>query len=441
MGPVYRFLTIAASGAISGAVNEGTPAAFAINISSMRSTATNVNFAISSEGDFISGIPIETAVIPANANNVSIYIPTISDGATTGSDGSITVTLEPGDGYKLSSQANQKSSMVTITNNGMLQRPVLYVENKTGVDSVSVGSAGGVNAEFTVFSNVLPATQSDPSNTTLSINTQVSNLDGNFVASGNTGPQTGSLNFSPVTGVSDLFSANLTVPVILDTNRKSGIIMVELRNTDSLMYSVFAPKRSATLPVRADTSTLPVISISGGGEFEEGQAGIFYLRSDRTPASTLNVTVSLTDPDSFLVDSSNKTVQISSTEPVPLSLPTTANSTDESNGTVTATIQAEIPSATTYELDNNTNATITIIDNDEPNKPVITITGTTPIDEGQDAEFVFTATPAPIAPLVVDFDVLVEGDFFPIGFGPELIEENCDNCDNWNGEIFAIYFS
>ena len=68
---------------------------------------------------------------------------------------------------------------------------------------------------------------------------------------------------------------------------------------------------------------------------------------------------------------------------MPLSLPTTANSTDESNGTVTATIQAETPSATTYELDINTNATITIIDNDEPNKPVITITGTTPIDEGQ----------------------------------------------------------
>ena len=86
--------------------------------------------------------------------------------------------------------------------------------------------------------------------------------------------------------------------------------MVELRNNNNLIYSVFAGKSSATLPVRADTSTLPVISISGGGEYEEGQAGIFYLRSDRTPASTLNVTVSLTDPDSFLVDSSNKTVQI-----------------------------------------------------------------------------------------------------------------------------------
>ena len=53
--------------------------------------------------------------------------------------GSITVTLEPGEGYKLSSQTNQQSQMVTITNDGMAQRPVLYVENKTGVDSVSVG--------------------------------------------------------------------------------------------------------------------------------------------------------------------------------------------------------------------------------------------------------------------------------------------------------------
>ena len=124
--------------------------------------------------------------------------------------------------------------MVTITNDGMAQRPVLYVENKTGVDSVSVGSAGNVNAEFTVYSNV------NPSNSMLNISTFVTNLDGNFIASGNTGEKPATLNFSPVTGVSNLFSADLTVPVILDTNRKSGEIMVELENDNALMYSVFA---------------------------------------------------------------------------------------------------------------------------------------------------------------------------------------------------------
>ena len=366
---------------------------------------------------------VKTVEIPANTNNVTIYIPTTSDGATTGSDGSITVSLEPGEGYKLSSQTHQQFQMVTITNDGMAQRPVLYVENKTGVESISVGSAGNVNAEFTVFSNVLPATQSNPSNTTLSINTQVTNLDGNFVSSGNAGMQTKTLNFSPVTGVSNLFSAELTVPVILDTNRKSGKIMVELENDNALMFSVIALRSRATLRVIADTSTLPVISIRGGGEFEEGQRGIFYLQADRTPAATLNVTVSLTDPGSFLESSSNKTIQISSTDSVPLSLPTTADNVNEANGTITATIVAETPSATTYDTDTNNSATITIIDNDIPNTPVITVASPASIEEGQDAEFVFTAIPAPESELVVDFDILVEGIFFPVGFVSDRIEK------------------
>ncbi len=422
-GTSLPVLSITASGAIAGAVSEGTPVAFTIGISPVRSTATKVNFAISSEGDYIFGIPSETVEIPASANNVSIYIPTVSDGATTGSAGSITVTLEPGEGYKLSSQANQKSQMVTITNDGMAQRPVLYLENKAGVDSVSVGSAGNVNAEFTVFSNALPATQSNPSNTTLNISTFVTNLDGNFVNSGNAGTQGKTLNFSPVTGATSLFSATLQVPVILDTNRKSGEIMVELRNNDNLMYTVFVPKSRATLRVIADTSTLPVVSIRGGGEFEEGQPGKFYLQADRTPASTLNVSVSLTDPGSFLENSSNKTVQISSTDPVPLSLPTSADNTDEANGTITATIVAETPSATTYDTDTNNSATITIVDNDIPDRPVITVVGPSSIEEGQNAEFVFAATPAPDSELVVDFDILVEGTFFPVGFVSDRIEK------------------
>ena len=406
-------LTIAASG--GNTVNEGAPAAFGINLPNSRSVSTVINLAVTSVGEFLLRPLIETVEIPAGSTTVSYYVPTISDGSsTTGSNGSVTVTLEPGDGYKLPSS---KSQTVTITNNGMPQLPVLYIENKTGVDLVSVGPSGNVNAEFTVFSNV------NPSNSMLNISTFITNVDGNFVTSGNTGEKGKDLNFSPVTGVSNLFSADLTVPVILDTNRKSGEIMVELRYNSALAYSIIAPRSRATIRVKADSSTLPVISIRGGGEFEEGQPGLFYLQADRPPASTLNVTVSLTDPGSFLENSNNKTVQISSTDPVPLPLSTSADNTDEANGTITATVEAETPSATTYDIDTNNSATITIIDNDIPNNPVITVAGPASIEEGQDAEFVFTAMPAPESELVVDFDILVEGIFFPVGFVSDRIEK------------------
>ena len=398
----------------SPSVSEGSPAGFRITVSPENPDGKIINLGISSMGDFVYRTPADTIEVPVNMVTADYLVPTVSDGSSGSQNGSITVTLEPGDGYKLP-PLNQMSAMTTVSDDGMAQKPILFIENKVGVDSASVGAAGA-NAEFTVFSNVNAGNN-------FSIQARATNLDGNFLGIHNQN-RPYSLNFSPVTGQTNLFSANLPIPIIRDvSNRKSGEIKVVLVDMSSAMYSVFAPRGSATLQVRADTSTLPVVSVTGGSEFEEGDSGVFYLQSDRTPASTLMVSVSLTDPSSFLTDSSNRMVQISSTERVPLLLPTLANNVDESDGTVTATVVAESPNPTTYDTDMSSSATIAILDNDVPNKPVITVAGPASIEEGQDATFVFTATPTPDSELVVDFDILVEGNFFPVGFVSDKIEK------------------
>ena len=104
--------------------------------------------------------------------------------------------------------------------------------------------------------------------------------------------------------------------------------------------------KSATLRVIKDTSTLTgSCSITGGGSFEEGQDGIFYLQADRTPSSAITVTVSLNDTLRYILGSSSatssKTVEIASMIPVPLVIPTDADTNIEPDGTITATVNAD----------------------------------------------------------------------------------------------------
>ena len=403
-------ITIAAGNA---SVSEGAPASFTItNTNSSTSTSKiPINLKISSTGDSLYRIPYDTIELPANASSVSYILPTASDGATTGPAGAITVTLEPSKDYKL---GTQKSAMVTITNDGSTQMPILYIDNKSEdgsnrvIDSVTVASSGTTNAEFTVFSNVNPGSS-------FTVSFQADNVDGAFLGTiNNTSP---TISFSEVKNSNPtIFSGTLQIPVVQDpaSNKKSGIIQVTLVDPTNSAYSVHKVHKSATMRVIKDTSSLPVISITGGGRFEEGQDGVFYLQADRAPSSAIQVTVALTDPQLFLLSSSNRTVEISSTFPVPLYLPTDGDSNQDMDNTITATIQADPAATDTYEVSSvNNSATITVYDNDDLTLPSVQISGSGSSTEGSTVGFTITVTPTPSQPLDVDIDILREGDFFP----------------------------
>ncbi len=198
------------------------------------------------------------------------------------------------------------------------------------------------------------------------------------------------------------------------SDKKSGVIQVTLVDPTNSTYSVHKVHKSETMRVIKDTSSLPVISITGGGRFEEGQDGVFYLQADRAPSSAIQVTVALTDPQLFLVSSSNRTVEISSTVPVPLYLPTDGDSNQDMDNTITATIQADPAMTDTYEVSSaNNSATITVYDNDDLNLPSVQISGSGSTTEGRTVGFTITVSPMPSQPLDVDIDILREGDFFP----------------------------
>ena len=388
----------------SASVSEGSPASFTITNTSASASEIPINLKISSTGDSLYRIPYDTIELPANTPSVAYVLPTESDGQTTGPAGRITVTLEPSKYYKI---GTQKFAEVTITNDGSTQVPILYIDNKVGnnrvINSVEVSSTGAM-AEFTVFSNVNPGTN-------FTVSSQAENIDGAFLGTiSNTNP---TINFSEVENTG-IYSGTLQIPVVQDANRKSGVVQVTLIDPTNLTYSVHKVHKSATMRVIKDSSSLPVISITGGGGFEEGQDGVFYLQADRAPSSAIQVTVALTDPELFLLSRSNRTVEISSTNPVPLYLPTDGDSNLDTDNTITATIQADPAATDTYEVNSvNNSATISVYDNDDLNFPSVQISGTGSSTEGSTVGFRITVSPTPSQPLDVDIDILREGDFFP----------------------------
>ena len=138
----------------------------------------------------------------------------------------------------------------------------------------------------------------------------------------------------------------------------------------------------------------------------------------------------------------------------PLAIPTTSDYTVESDGTVTATIQTDPAATDTYEVSANNNATITIVDNDVANVPVVEVSARDPEFEGTSARFTFTASPIPTQPLLINFDLLIEGNMVENVIGPKLFNKTltiptsgqiifehptiADTIDEPNGKVTVI---
>ena len=89
-----------------------------------------------------------------------------------------------------------------------------------------------------------------------------------------------------------------------------------------------------------------------------------------------------------------KIVMIKTSGTGELRVKTKADSVDEPNGAITASLQQG--SSATYLLGSNISESITVQDNDDDGTlPVLTISGTTPIYEGDEVTFTLQAKPAP----------------------------------------------
>ncbi len=164
--------------------------------------------------------------------------------------------------------------------------------------------------------------------------------------------------------------------------------------------------------------TVPQVTVQGGSAVTEGGHAVFTVSASSSPAAALTVTIAVADDASsdFLAssDEGEKTVTIASGQTsATLTVPTQDDSTDEADGSVTATVSG----GTGYTVGSPSTATVAVSDNDPAAQgtPVVRIAAGAGVTEGGNAVFTLTASPTPTASITVNVAVAQSGAFASSG--------------------------
>ena len=151
------------------------------------------------------------------------------------------------------------------------------------------------------------------------------------------------------------------------------------------------------------------ISVTAGPDVVEGDIMHFIVTATPAPTTPLDVEVTVTATGSFAVPATTYTATIPTSGSWKMKLSSYADSIDELDGTVTATIDPG--SAYTVSATAST-ATLTVQDDDDPPLPQVGITsGHMSISEGDDVTLIISSNQAPTTALTVPLSIVATGDF------------------------------
>ncbi len=213
---------------------------------------------------------------------------------------------------------------------------------------------------------------------------------------------------------------------------------VKLGNTEAI-GTITEPKPESDLP--------EVAIFSNDESIEEGGVASFTLNASPRPATSLRVTIEISQTGSFAASgqTGRRTVTIDSRGRGDFTVATTDDSRNEATGEILATV---VPGKD-YEADTPRyhSASTEVTDND---LPAISIRGGSKISEGGTAKFTLSASPRPAAPIVVNVNVTQNGEFAADGElgartvtigtngrGQIEVETSSDTTDEDDGSISA----
>ena len=203
-------------------------------------------------------------------------------------------------------------------------------------------------------------------------------------------------------------STTLTLPTTDDaTDEPNGSVSVTVKVGTG--YTVGSPA-SGSVALHDDDAPPPVTGpavtiVPGTSPVTEGGDAAFTLTANPAPSVPLAVTVTVTTDGDFGITGGEQTATIPTGGSFTLTLPTTDDSTDEPDGSVSVTVK----DGSGYTPGSPASGTVAIQDDDEPAVTIAAVTS--PVTEGGDATFTLTANPAPSALLAVTVTVTADGDY------------------------------
>ena len=315
--------------AAGGGVTEGTAATFTVTADPTPHTALSVDVTISQSGAFAATTGARTVTIPTSGS-YTLTVATTDD-TTDEPDGSVTATIDSGTGYTVSTTSS--AATVAMSDD----------DDPSPVVSIAGGSAvtEGGNATFTLTATPEPTAP-------LSVKVTVSQ-SGDFYSA------TGQMTVQMATSGSHTLRIGTTND---SADEPDGSITVTLATGTG--YTVSSSAGVATVVVTDDD--VPEIAIAAGGGVTEGTAATFTVTADPTPHTALSVDVTISQSGAFAATTGARTVTIPTSGSYTLTVATTDDTTDEPDGSVTATID----SGTGYTVSTTSSAaTVAVSDDDD----------------------------------------------------------------------------
>ena len=377
--PVTPVVSVTAGSGIT----EGADASFTVTASPAPTTPLSVSVTVSQSGDYGATTGSRTVTV-GTGGTATVTVSTTDDSADE-TDGSVSVTVASGSRYTIS--GSQSSATVSVADND--DPPPNTVVSVTGGSGVTEGA----DALFTVSAIPAPAQP-------LSVSVTVTQ-SGDFGAT--TGSQTVTV---PTSG-----SATVTVSTSDDsTDETDGSVSVTVNAGSG--YTVSSSQGSASVDVadNDDPPPTPVVSVTGGSGVTEGGDASFTVTANPAPSAPLSVKVTVSQVGDYATSTGSRTVTVPTSGTATFVVSTTDDSTDETDGSVTVTVNAH--SGYTVSSSQGT-ATVAVADDDVPLPvtPEVSVTAGAGIVEGGDVSFTVTANPVPVSPLSMSVTVTQSGDF------------------------------
>ncbi len=334
-----------------GGVTEGDDAIFTVTADPAPSAALGVAVAVTAAGDFGVSPGSRTVTVPTSGS-VTLTVATVGDSVDE-ADGSVTAAVSVGSGYTVSSSAGTASVAVDDDDDPV---PVgdRCVAALSGDGSVSgVWAAGcGSAARAGRFARFYSFSLDSSSRVTVDL---VSSADTYLYLRRGVGQKSGAaLAFNDDGG--DGYNSRIS------RSLAAGGYTIEAttyRASTSGAFTLTVDGIGALTVVRPD----PVVSITAGGGVTEGGDAVFTVTADPVPSAALDVTVAVAGSGDFGVSPGSQTVTIPTSGSATLTVATTNDSTDETDGSVTATINT----GTGYTVSATASAaTVAIADDDDP---------------------------------------------------------------------------
>ena len=354
-------------------IPEGANAAFTLTRTGDLSGALAVNVTIGRSIEVrVSTPPPSSVSFGADEATLRVEVPTRDDDVAGEDDGSVSLNLRPGAGYRLL---------------GALPRVTVTVRDDDVVPEVSVAAAGSVTEGGTL---AFPVTLSRPFNAPIPVDWT---LGGTATAGDDhDGSASGTVTFAPGEVRKELSFATVDD----DVDEAEETVEVTLTAPDPALATL----GTATATGRILDDDLPVVTVGAASDtVTEGAAAVFILTRAGVPSERLTVTFAVTGGGAVLAGAppTEATFEANRTA-LRVTLATDDDGTDEADAALTLTLQ---PGAGRYRPGDPSQAMVTVRDDDA--EPTLSIADAAAVTEGGTLAFPVTLSGPYFAEIMVDY--------------------------------------